>query len=212
MILLILWSCSENDSQGNYGLVVHGGAGSINKETMPEEIALKYKTKLSEAVNHGYDMLENGAAAVDVVVEVINILEDSPLFNAGRGAVFTSEGTNELDASIMNGADLNAGAVGGVRHIKNPISLAREVMVNSDHVFLTGAGAEKFASEQGFEFVDSSYFYTDRSWNSYLKVKAEAENKTEKKYGTVGCCVLDKSGNLAAGTSTGGMTYKNMDG
>jgi L-asparaginase / beta-aspartyl-peptidase len=165
--------------------------------------------------------LKNGGTALDAVTETIKILEDSPLFNAGKGAVFTAEGKNELDASIMDGATQKAGAVGSVTIVKNPITLARAVMEKSPHVMLTGRGAEQFAKEQGIEIVDPKYFFTQQRWDTYLRAKAEAEHKEkeqrellektkniDKKFGTVGCVCLDKNGNIAAGTSTGGMTYK----
>ncbi len=206
----------EPARKAEFGLVIHGGAGYINPDTFTEEKKQKYISKLKEALTKGSSVLEKGGSSLDAVETVINILEDSPLFNAGKGAVFTSAGTNELDASIMDGKTLNAGAVAGVKHIKNPISLARLVMEKSPHVLLAGEGAEKFAEEQGIEPVDSKYFFTQDRWNYYLKIKKEREKKKvtytgknpDEKFGTVGCVALDKNGNLAAGTSTGGMTYK----
>ncbi len=201
----------------DFALVIHGGAGTIKKEFMSEEKEKEYKAKLTEALDAGYKILKDGGTSLDAVEKAINILEDSPLFNAGKGAVFNSEGMNELDASIMNGKDKTAGAVAGVRHIKNPISLARLVMEKSPHVLMAGDGAEKFAVENGFELVDTSYFYTERRWESLRKVKSlenlknpvfEPAEKKGSKFGTVGCVALDKAGNLAAGTSTGGMTNK----
>lgn len=170
----------------------------------------------------GHQILSEGSSAIGAVELVIRRLEDSPLFNAGKGAVFTSTGTNELDASIMDGKTLNAGAVAAVKHIKNPVIAARLVMEKSPHVFLTGDGAEEFAREHDVEFVAPEYFYTDRRWESYIKRKekevkkaaASTDSETDRevdgdeKYGTVGVAALDRSGNLAAGTSTGGTTFK----
>lgn len=197
-------------------LVVHGGAGNIYKKNIPDSIELLYKQKMNEALNAGYEILQNGGTSLEAVKTTINIMEDSPLFNAGKGAVFTSEGTNELDASIMDGNSLNSGAVAGVMHIKNPINAAIEVMQNSPHVMMTGQGAEAFAKSRGIELVDSKYFYTEKRYNQLLKVKEkESELKGELidknnnyKFGTVGAVALDKFGNIVAGTSTGGMTNK----
>ncbi len=150
----------------------------------------------------GLDLLEEGGAAIDAVEVVIRYMEDNPLFNAGRGAVFTAEGVNELDASIMLGSDLNAGAVAGVKDVRHPITAARAVMEQSDHVMLSGEGASEFARESGLEIVDPSFFYTEKRYNSLQRVK------DEEKHGTVGCVALDRQGNLCAGTSTGGMTNK----
>ncbi|MCB0730070.1 MAG: isoaspartyl peptidase/L-asparaginase, partial [Ignavibacteriae bacterium] len=167
--------------------------------------------KINEALKLGYEILENNGSAVDAVETVIRVLEDSPLFNAGKGAVLNDEGNAELDASIMSGKDLSAGGVASLKHIKNPITLARFVMEHSPHVLMFGDGAEKFADEFGLEKVDNSYFKTDRMLDEYNnlknKDKASLEHKN-KKYGTVGCAALDKNGNLAAGTSTGGMMGK----
>lgn len=188
----------------SFGIVIHGGAGNISKEKMSAESQIAYKTKLFEAIQTGQTMLENNDSAIYIVEAVIKILEDSPLFNAGKGAVFTHKGTNELDASIMNGKNKKAGAVAGVSTIKNPISAALEVMQHSKHVLLVGKGAEEFAKKQKLNIVPNSYFYTEKSYKSLQKAK----KKENEKYGTVGCVVLDKFGNLAAGTSTGGMTNK----
>lgn len=192
-----------------YVIVIHGGAGVMSKERMSEEQRIEYKAKLNEALLLGEDMLKNGAAATDVVVKVINVLEDSPLFNAGKGAVFTHDGVNELDASIMEGKTLNAGAVAGVRDIKNPISAARAVMDKSEHVMLSGIGASEFAKQQGLEIVPNKYFYTESRYQSLQQLlKQEREREKKDNMGTVGCVVLDTEGNLCAGTSTGGMTNK----
>jgi beta-aspartyl-peptidase (threonine type) len=201
-----------------FGIVVHGGAGTITKSSMTPELEQQFREKISEAITTGYTILKNSGTSLDAVEAVIKILEDSPLFNAGKGAVFTHEGTNELDASIMDGKTLKAGAVAGVKHIKNPISLARMVMEQSPHVMLTGDGAEAFAKEHGVELVPADYFYTERRWKQLQEAKAKEDSLKQKKdtppdtsdgkHGTVGCVALDKFGNLAAGTSTGGTTNK----
>lgn len=185
-----------------WGLVMHGGAGTITRENMTAEREAEYRAKLTEALAAGHAVLEAGGSALDAVVAAINILEDSPLFNAGKGAVFTADGTHSLDASIMDGATLRAGAVAGVATVKNPITLARRVMEESRHVFLSGAGAEAFGREQGVVMVEPAYFYTERRWQQLQEAQAE------EVLGTVGVVALDRSGDLAAGTSTGGMTNK----
>src|SRR6056297_620135 len=185
-----------------YAIVIHGGAGNATTKNIPPEKQEEYKAKLQEALDKGISMLEEGEKGLDVVEAVIHILEDCPLFNAGKGAVFTHDGRNEMDASIMDGKTLEAGAVASVGDIKHPISAAYKVMTNSEHVLLAGRGASNFAKEQGLEIVDSSYFYTESRWNALQRMlKAE-------KHGTVGCVVLDKDGNLVAGTSTGGRSNK----
>ncbi len=205
-----------------FGIVIHGGAGTILKENMTDSLEKAFKVKLEEAIGKGHAILEAGGTALDAVKASITVMEDSPLFNAGRGAVFTHEETNELDASIMDGATLNAGAVAGVTHVRNPILLAEEVMLNSDHVMLAGKGAEEFAKTRGIDLVDPAYFYTEGRYQSLLrakekeKIELDHDAKTasfdpyakDYKFGTVGCVALDKNGNLAAGTSTGGMTNK----
>lgn len=212
-------SKKTEESTPIFGIVIHGGAGTILKENMTDSLESAYKLKLEEAIRTGHEILKNGGSAMEAVTKTINVMENSPLFNAGKGAVFTHEETNEMDASVMDGETLNAGAVAGVMRIKNPIDLALEVMNNSPHVMLSGRGAEIFAEEKGFELVDPSYFYTEKRFNSLQRIKArEKENKTTatfkdpfikaSKFGTVGCAALDKNGNLAAGTSTGGMTNK----
>jgi beta-aspartyl-peptidase (threonine type) len=203
---------------GAIAIVIHGGAGTIEKANMTGEKEAEYRAKLTEALEAGYAALKGGASSVDAVETAIRILEDSPLFNAGRGAVFTSEGRNEMDASIMDGSTLNAGAVASVRTIKNPISAARKVMTESRHVMLVGAGAETFAREQGLESADSAYFWTKGRWESLKKAREEEASGAGsssgfpspggEKYGTVGCIALDRDGNIAAGTSTGGLTNK----
>jgi beta-aspartyl-peptidase (threonine type) len=192
----------ENTKKVEYAIVIHGGAGNTNPADFPESARKKYKDKLQQALKKGVGLLESNTSAIRTVEQVINVLENSPLFNAGKGAVFTHQGTNELDASIMNGSNLNAGAVAGVTDIKNPITAAKHVMHNSDHVMLAGPGASRFAQKEGLQIVDSSYFYTEKRW------KALQRYLNNEKHGTVGCVVLDKKGNLAAGTSTGGRTNK----
>ncbi len=196
-------------SQPKYAIVIHGGAGVMSKSRMSEKQQTEYKAKLNEALELGGKLLSSGAKATDVVVRVINIMEDSPLFNSGKGAVFAHDGTNQLDASIMEGKTLNAGAVAGVRDIKNPITAAREVMINSEHVLLSGRGASEFAKKQGLEIVPPSYFYTKSRYESLQRLLKKERKRTKKdNMGTVGCVVLDTYGNLCAGTSTGGMTNK----
>lgn len=235
LIIFLIFGCKneeKNTSEGviasenvslneeNFGIVIHGGAGTILKENMSDSLEAAYKAKLTEAISVGYEILKNGGTSLEAVTNTINIMEDSPLFNSGKGAVFTHEGRNELDASIMDGKTLKAGAVAGVRHIKNPINLAFDVMQKSEHVMLYGQGAEEFAKGLGYEMMDTSYFYTQNRYESLERVLEKEKTKNEKqisfedsfiknsKFGTVGCVALDKNGNLAAGTSTGGMTNK----
>lgn len=200
------------------GIIIHGGAGTILRENMTAEKEAAYRAALEEAIQVGYHILKNGGSSQEAVEKTIHVMENSPLFNAGKGAVLTAEETIELDASFMNGATLDAGAIAGVKTIKNPISAAIEVMENSPHVMLSGKGAEEFAAAQGLEIVEPQYFFTARRINSLQRVK-EAEGQTQataqerlfldqQRYGTVGCAALDANGNLAAGTSTGGMTNK----
>ena len=202
-IIFFLFSCAEKAEQ-SYGLVIHGGAGTITRENMSTEKEAEYISKLTAALKTGYAILENGGSGLDAVEATIKVMEDSPLFNAGKGAVFTGAGTNELDASIMDGATLQGGAVAGVKTVKNPISAARKVMEKTWHVLLAGEGADAFAKEQELDIVDNSYFHTEHRFKSLIKAK----EKEMEKHGTVGCVALDKKGNLAAGTSTGGLTNK----
>jgi len=191
-------------------MVIHTGAGNFTLGGIAERRD-EMQAAMNDALTAGYRVLSTGGTSLDAVQSAIVILEDSPLFNAGKGAVFTHEGTNELDASIMDGGSMKAGAVAGLKHIKNPIRLARLVMDKSPHVMMAGEGAEAFAKEQGgIEFVDQRYFYTDRAWKA-LQDALAAEKKTaqaEDHHGTVGAVALDQHGNLAAGTSTGGLTNK----
>jgi len=214
-----------------YVLVIHGGAGTILKSQMTATREKAYLDALDRALQTGNDILKKGGSALDAVEATVRVMENDPLFNAGKGAVFTNEGKNELDAAIMNGQTLAAGSVAGVTTIKNPISAARAVMEKSPHVMMTGRGAEKFAGQQGLEIVDPSYFYTDDRWNGLQRAKAADSLQQAKKdsllkkskafseffdsplgitgkYGTVGAVALDRHGNLAAATSTGGMTNK----
>src|SRR5665647_598098 len=214
IFILILFSCkSEKKSASGqstrasvekqeWAIVIHGGAGGMTKENLTPELDKEYRASLQVALTAGKKILSEGGSALDAVEQTIRTMEDNPLFNAGKGAVFTHEGRNELDAAIMDGSNLAAGAVAGVIDIKNPITAARRVMTNSPHVLLTGAGASQFAKEQGLEIVDPSYFYTERRFNELQEILKKEKN------GTVGCCALDKNGNLAAGTSTGGMANK----
>lgn len=209
LMVFLLWSGSAYSAP--VAIIIHGGAGTITRENLTPELEQAYTDALGSAVEFGYQQLQQGIASEDVVVSVIKRLEDSPLFNAGHGAVLTHEEKVELDASIMRGSDLNAGAIAAVTNIKNPIELALSVMNASKHVMLTGAGAEQFAREQGFTEVPNAYFITPRRLEQVRKAKArEATAAVPKpeKYGTVGAVALDQSGTISAGTSTGGMTNK----
>lgn len=209
--LLFLFSASILMAQPakNYALVIHGGAGVMDKDKMSTEVQNEYIAVLDQALRIGDSVLANGGTCLDAIEKTIVILEDSPLFNAGKGAVFTHEGLVELDASVMEGKTLKAGAIAGVRDIKNPIRVARTVMEKSEHVLLTGTGASQFAKEQGFQPVENKYFYTDKRLKSLQELlKKEREATTNDKHGTVGCVALDTYGNIAAGTSTGGMMNK----
>jgi len=206
---------AEKSPRPAYALAIHGGAGALKRSDMTAEQEAAYLAALDSALTIGETVLKNGGTALDAVEKTIVFLEDCPLFNAGRGAVFTHEGKNELDASIMDGATQKAGAVGAVTTVRNPIQLARAVMEKSPHVMLTGSGAERFAVENGFERTEPEWFFTQDRWDSLQKVLQEEAEKSgdgvragDKKMGTVGCVALDQHGNLAAGTSTGGMTNK----
>jgi len=194
-------------------IAIHAGAGTMSRdETTPEQEAA-IRAELEKAVRAGHRVLSEDGTSLEAVQAAVNILEDSPFFNAGRGAVFNAQGENELDASVMDGATLNAGAVAAVRRIANPIDLALSVMTESRHVMLIGEGAETFAVEQGFELVDPAYFRTERRWRQLQEAKAAEtaaadHGRTERWYSTVGAVALDRAGNLAAGTSTGGLTNK----
>ncbi len=225
ILLLIFISCkTENKStkpvcnKPPYAIVIHGGAGAISKKRITPKKSKQYKAVLNAALDKGESILKSGGSSMDAVCATIEILENSHLFNAGKGAVFTHDGTHELDASIMDGSNMQAGAVGGVSVVKNPIYAARKVMTNSAHVLLTGNGADEFAIKEGLGTVPNDYFDTKRRKKSLKKAirkELEAHQETgyvypwpEFKYGTVGCVALDNQGNIAAGTSTGGMTNK----
>ncbi|MDY0199829.1 MAG: isoaspartyl peptidase/L-asparaginase [Bacteroidales bacterium] len=203
--LFLFVSCNpaSKTKVNNWAIALHGGAGAMTPDNYTDEQIQELETELKNALAIGEDILKNGGSSLDAVEKVVNYLEDCPLFNAGRGAVFTNDGKNELDAAIMFGKDLTAGAVAGVGDIKNPISAARRVMENSPHVLMVGKGASLFASQNGIEIVDSSYFYTEKSYQALQRAL-----ERDKKMGTVGCVALDIEGNLAAATSTGGMTNK----
>ncbi|MGO3236861.1 MAG: isoaspartyl peptidase/L-asparaginase family protein [Psychroflexus halocasei] len=215
ILLFFITSCAAQQQQNNkVAIVIHGGAGTILPESMTDSLRIVYQNKLEEAITAGHEILKSGGSAMEAVQKSINIMENSPLFNAGKGAVFTHDEKNSLDASIMDGNTLNAGAIAGVTNVKNPINLSYEVMINSPHVLLSGEGAETFAKEQRLEIVDPSYFFTQNRYDALQRVKAKEKssfydpNIDDSKYGTVGCVALDENGNLAAGTSTGGMTNK----
>jgi beta-aspartyl-peptidase (threonine type) len=213
ILIVFLFSCKnettstikQTDSmvkKQDWAIVIHGGAGVIKRENMSPEMDKEYRAALAFALNTGKKILNEGGTALEAVEMTIRTMEDNPLFNAGKGAVFNHVGINELDASVMDGSTLAAGSVAGVTDIKNPITAAIRVMTKSPHVMLSGAGASQFAKEQGLEIVAPEYFHTDRR-------KSELQRALEnEKMGTVGCCALDKQGNLVAGTSTGGMTNK----
>jgi L-asparaginase / beta-aspartyl-peptidase len=201
------------------GLAVHGGAGTIERSNMTPEREREYRTGLERALTAGYEILKRGGSSLDATEAAVRVLEDDPHFNAGKGSVFTSAGTNEMDAAIMDGKTLAAGAVASLKHIKNPISLARLVMEKSGHVMMDCEGAELFAKENGMELVDQKYFFTQERWDALQKIKAAEKSRTsgvgkkflitdQDRHGTVGAVGLDQSGNLAAATSTGGTTNK----
>lgn len=212
-------AAQETNAPPSAVLVIHGGAGSITRENMSADREAAYREKLEEALRAGHDVLEAGQSSLDAVIAAITVMEESPLFNSGRGAVLTSAGSVELDASIMDGKTRNAGAVASIKHVKSPISLARAVMERSPHVFLVGEGAEAFAEEAGMEMVPNEYFRTERRVEQYEQYKQRESGDTgdaaqqpadweSRKYGTVGAAALDGDGNLAAGTSTGGTSFK----
>ncbi len=224
LIFFISLSCQQaktvKESQApTFGIVIHGGAGTILRANMTSETEAAYRKFLGEAIQVGHSILKKGGTSQEAVEKTIHVMENSPLFNAGKGAVLTADETIELDASFMHGATLDAGAISGVKTIKHPISAAIKVMEDSPHVMLSGAGADAFAASQGLEIVEPEYFFTERRINSLKRVReAEAKEKkissaekefvSQQRYGTVGCVALDLKGNLAAGTSTGGMTNK----
>jgi beta-aspartyl-peptidase (threonine type) len=212
-----------------FGMAIHGGAGTITRASMTPEAEQQYRAVLDQALRTGYRIIESGGTSLDAVEATVRVMEDSPLFNAGKGAVFTAEGRNELDASIMDGRTLAAGSVAGVTRVRNPITLARRVMDKSPHVMMVSSGAEAFAREQGVELVPESYFFTEHRWNALRTLMQEEgrpmpprpagtgggdedaaipQDVSDRKFGTVGAVALDRHGNIAAATSTGGMTGK----
>jgi beta-aspartyl-peptidase (threonine type) len=201
------------------GLAIHGGAGTIERSKMSPQKERDYRAGLERALTAGYEILKRGGSSLDSTEAAVRVLEDDPHFNAGKGSVFTSAGTNEMDAAIMDGKTLAAGAVAALQHVKNPISLARLVMDKSEHVMMDGDGAEIFAKENGIELVDQKYFFTQERWDALQKIKAAEKQRSggagkaflitdQDRHGTVGAVALDKNGNLAAATSTGGTTNK----
>ncbi len=201
----IIFSQSNNEKTiGKYVLVIHGGSGSTSKN-LPDSIQEKYLSSLNEALQIGKNILESGGTSLDAVENVVRYFEDNPLFNAGKGAVLNSEGKVELDASIMNGKDLSCGAVAGIKHVKHPISLARIIMEKTRHIFFYDEGAEAIAKEYNLEMVDENYFIDSIRYKRWLEQKQKFE---QEKKGTVGAVALDKFGNLAAATSTGGLSNK----
>jgi L-asparaginase / beta-aspartyl-peptidase len=194
-----------------FGIVIHGGAGTLPRAEMSGDSERKYRAGLTEAIDAGYAVMQDGGTSLDAVTRAVMLLEDNPLFNAGRGSVFTLDGRNEMDASIMEGRALKAGAVCGLTRIRNPVELARAVMERSEHVMLAGAGAEEFAASQGISFVPQSYFHTPERWQQLERIRAGEfglSGHTISHVGTVGAVALDTHGHLAAATSTGGMTGK----
>jgi beta-aspartyl-peptidase (threonine type) len=202
----------------DFGLVVHGGAGTIERSKMTLEREREHRAGIERALSVGYEILKHGGSSLDATEAAVRVFEDDPHFNAGRGSVFTNVGTNELDAAIMDGKTLKAGAVANLRQIKNPILLARLVMEKSPHVLMTGEGAEAFAKENDADFVEQKYFYTKERWDALEKIKAAEKSggggkkefviSDQDRHGTVGAVALDQNGNLAAATSTGGTTNK----
>lgn len=230
LITIVLMSCDFDTAKketetmrepNSFAIVIHGGAGGIKREYFTQEQQDAYAEKLQEALDAGYAILEKGGISLDAVQAAINVMEDSPLFNAGKGSVYNSDGNQEMDAAIMDGKTLKAGAVAGVNHIKNPILAARMVMDSSEHVMLSGKGAEIMAKKFGIEMVDSAYFFTEKRLNQLREIQGQEKTQLDHtaylikneliddhKFGTVGAVAIDKNGNIAAGTSTGGMTNK----
>ena len=214
ILYLLFISCQSNTVENKIAIVIHGGAGTILKENMTPELESAYLQKLEEAVKTGYEILKNGGSSQSAVVETIKIMEDSPLFNAGVGAVLTNNETVSLDASFMEGNNLNAGAIAGSKYIKNPIMAAISVMEDSPHVLLSSDGADEFAIQIGLDTMPNSYFITERRLNSVREVKENDQLSfidaytNDSKYGTVGCVAIDIKGNISSGTSTGGTTNK----
>lgn len=209
IVLLLLTLVGWSRETPRYALVIHGGAGVMSEKLMTPEIQRQYHAALDRALHVGDSVLKAGGTCMDAVEKTIMVMEDSPLFNAGKGAVLNHEGMAELDASVMDGKSLATGAIAGVKDIKNPIRLARTVMEKSEHVLLTGSGASQFAVQQGFNLVPNSYFITEKRQKELQQLlNKERESGINDKHGTVGCVALDSFGNIAAGTSTGGMSNK----
>lgn len=213
LFVLLIISCSIESNENKIGIVIHGGAGTILKENMTAELENSYMIKLEEAVTKGYDILKNGGSSKDAVEQAIRVMEDSPLFNAGVGAVLNNDERVSLDASFMDGENLNAGAIAGSSYVKNPISAAIAVMEKSPHVLLSSKGADDFAIEMGIDTVPNSYFITERRLNSLRRLKDKNISYKDpfikdSKFGTVGSVAIDIKGNISAGTSTGGTTNK----
>ncbi len=211
MMIALPRASDQGNDVSMFGLAIHGGAGTLPRTDMSAAAELRFRDGLAEALGAGFAVLERGGTSLDAVTRAVVLLEDNPMFNAGHGAVFTLDGRNELDASIMEGATLKAGAVCGVTHVKNPVELARAVMEHSDYVLLAGAGAEDFALTRGFELVPRDYFHTDARWRQLERIRggdAQLSPLTISHVGTVGAVALDSAGRLAAATSTGGMTGK----
>ena len=215
-IFMGILSMSEARANPPTAIVIHGGAGTITRASMTDAKETSIRETLQASIQAGHKVLQAGGSSTEAVVAAINVMENSPLFNAGLGAVFNADGKNEMDASIMEGAGLNAGAVAAVAHIKNPINLALKVMTDSEHVMLMGDGAEEFARQQGFEMMDPAYFHTDFRWQQLQRIKARetahedfsTEDQHDQWFSTVGAVALDRNGDLAAGTSTGGTSNK----
>jgi len=215
MGVITMTQTHAGESGAPIAIAIHAGSGTINRGDFSADKEREIRETLERAVRAGHEILATGGASLDAVTRAITILEDSPHFNAARGAVFNAEGKNELDASIMDGSDLNAGAVAAVHNVRNPVLLARKVMTDSVHVMLMGAGAEQFARDHGIAFEDDDYFFTEYRWQQLQKAKAKDNGETtflsetpDQWFSTVGAVALDSQGNLAAGTSTGGMTNK----
>ncbi len=227
LVIFMIQSCvinkTKDNTEMNYTLLIHGGAGTLKRNRMTPEKELEYRGTIEEALKKGENILKNGGLAIEAVESVVKYLEDSPLFNAGKGSVFSHDGIQEMDASIMDGRDLSCGAVAGVTNLKNPIEGARIVKDSSKHVFLYGDRAQEYCISKGAKYEPSSYFFSEKRWKQYQRAlkkdKIELDHDSNgdrgdidfiesKKFGTVGCVALDSYGNLASATSTGGLTNK----